>query len=36
MDYRILPMNYVPNIESFSHSTNKKFIDGEYYKLVNL
>lgn len=36
MDYRILPMNYVPNIESFSHSTNKKFIDGEYYNLVNL
>ena len=34
MDYRILPMNYLPEQETSSHSTNTKFVDGGYYKYV--
>jgi len=36
MDYRILPMQYIPKEESFSHSTNTKFIDGQYYKYIKV
>lgn len=36
MDYRILPINYIPKQETSSHSTNTKFIDGEYYKYVKI
>ena len=36
MDYRILPMEYVPKEDVFSHSTRQKFVDGGYYKLVKI
>lgn len=36
MDYRILPMNYIPKKETSSHSTNTKFVDGEYYKYIKI
>jgi hypothetical protein len=36
MDYRILPVNYYPKEESFSHSTKTKFVDGGYYKFIKL
>ena len=33
MDFRILPLNYKPQDDGFSHTSNKKFVDGGYYKL---
>ena len=37
MDYRILPLNYFnEDDDTSSHSTNKKFKDGDYYKLVKI
>ena len=34
MDFRILPLNYKPQDDGFSHTSNKKFVDGGYYKLL--
>lgn len=34
MDYRILPVNYYPKEDCYSHSTKKKFVDGGYYKFM--
>ena len=34
MDFRILLLNYKPHNDGFSHTSNKKFVDGEYYNLV--
>lgn len=36
MDYRILPMNYIPEHETSSHSTDTKFINGCYYKYMRM
>lgn len=37
MDFRVLPFNYFNSDEiKESHSTNKKFINGDYYKTVNI
>ena len=37
MDFRILPLNYYNEKKVLSsHSTNKKFIDGDYYKLFKV
>mgnify|MGYP003644835820 FL=1 len=36
MDYRILPLEYMPKIDIFSHSTKQKFVDGGYYKLIEI
>ena len=36
MDYRILPLEYAPKEDVYSHSTNQKFVDGGYYKLVKI
>lgn len=36
MDYRLLPLNYLPDIESSSVSTKTKFKDGEYYSFIKL
>ena len=36
MDYRILPIEYFPKEDFFSHTTKKKFIDGGYYKLFKI
>ena len=36
MDYRILPLNYKPKEETSSHSTNTKFVDGAYYRLIKI
>tara|TARA_B100001540_G_scaffold316837_1_gene347785 strand:- start:4950 stop:5651 length:702 start_codon:yes stop_codon:yes gene_type:complete len=36
MDFRILPLNYKPQDDGFSHTSNKKFVDGGYYKLVKI
>lgn len=36
MDYRILPLNYIPKQETYSHSTKTKFVDGDYYKLFKI
>jgi hypothetical protein len=36
MDFRILPLNYKPEYDGFSHTSNKKFIDGGYYNLVKI
>ena len=36
MDYRILPLEYKPKEDVYSHSTNQKFVDGGYYKLIKL
>ena len=33
MDFRILPLNYIPKEDVFSHTSNKKFVDGGYYIL---
>ena len=37
MDFRVLPLNYY-NKEKvlLSHSTKQKFVDGGYYKLVEI
>jgi hypothetical protein len=34
MDFRVLPLNYKPGYDGVSHTSNKKFADGEYYNLV--
>ncbi len=36
MDYRILPIEFIPNQETFSHSTKTKFVNGEYYKYFKI
>ena len=36
MDFRILPLNYKPEDDGFSHTSNKKFVNGEYYNLVKI
>lgn len=36
MDFRVLPMNYIPEQETSSHSTNTKFADGGYYKYFDI
>jgi hypothetical protein len=34
IDFRILHLNYKPENDGFSHTSNKKFVDGEYYNFV--
>lgn len=36
MDFRVLPLNYVPKKDSCSHTSNMKFVDGGYYKLMKI
>tara|TARA_B100000795_G_C22800549_1_gene441671 strand:+ start:231 stop:929 length:699 start_codon:yes stop_codon:yes gene_type:complete len=36
MDFRVLPLNYKPKYDGISHTSNKKFADGEYYNLVKI
>ena len=37
MDFRILPLNYYnENDEKSSASTNKKYVDGDYYKMMSI
>lgn len=37
MDFRLLPLNYYDKEKVLSsHSTNQKFVDGGYYKLINI
>lgn len=36
MDFRVLPLEYLPEKDSSSHTSNMKFVDGGYYKLVKI
>lgn len=36
MDFRVLPVEYLPKEVAYSHSAKKKFIDGDYYKYFKL
>lgn len=36
MDFRILPLNYLPKNDVRSHTSNMKFVDGGYYNLISI
>ena len=36
MDFRVLPLEYLPKKNIYSHTSNMKFVDGGYYKLIKI
>jgi hypothetical protein len=36
MDFRVLPLEYLPKKDIYSHTSNMKFVDGGYYNLVKI